>query len=86
MTNSEKSSRVKQAGAVARGAIDSAHGATRVLAEDTIRTRAYELYRQREGRNGDATSDWLAAEREHRELLGTRAQPTTEAAGHGRPQ
>lgn len=32
--------------------------------EDEIRRRAYELYEERGGRAGNATDDWLAAERE----------------------
>ena len=36
---------------------------TRVL-QERIAARAYELYRARDGRQGDALADWLEAERE----------------------
>ena len=43
-------------------------GATAVLApvdlRERIQARAYEIYLARNGRNGDALSDWLQAERE----------------------
>ena len=86
MTNPEKVSRGKEAEAVVRGASDSSHRAAGAQPEETIRDRAYQLYRERDGRDGDATSDWLAAEREHRESLGTRVQPTPETVVHGRAQ
>jgi DUF2934 family protein len=33
--------------------------------DERIRTRAYEIYRERGGRDGDDMSDWLRAEREY---------------------
>jgi hypothetical protein len=44
--------------------------------DDSIRTRAYELYvqRRRNGNPGDAASDWLQAERE---LKAFASKPTT---------
>lgn len=38
-------------------------------AEEQIRLRAYELYRERGGRVGDDLADWLQAEREYLERL-----------------
>jgi hypothetical protein len=38
-----------------------------VASEEQIRMRAYELYRERGGKVGDDTGDWLRAEREYRE-------------------
>ena len=38
-------------------------------AEEQIRLRAYELYRERGGRVGDDMADWLQAEREYRERV-----------------
>jgi hypothetical protein len=35
-----------------------------VADEETIRRRAYELYLERGGTEGDATNDWLRAEHE----------------------
>jgi hypothetical protein len=35
--------------------------------EDEIRRRAYELYEQRGGADGNETEDWFAAEREVRQ-------------------
>ena len=40
--------------------------------EDRIRSRAYELYEQRNGNAGDAESDWYRAEAE---LNGDAAEP-----------
>jgi hypothetical protein len=34
-------------------------------ADEQIRTRAYEIYRERGARDGDDMSDWLRAEREY---------------------
>jgi hypothetical protein len=39
----------------------------RVLAEEAIRARAYEIYDERGDRPGDDVDDWLRAEREYRE-------------------
>ena len=38
-------------------------------ADEQIRIRAYEIYRERGGRVGDDMSDWLRAEREYLEHL-----------------
>ena len=38
-------------------------------AQEQIRLRAYELYRERGGRVGDDMADWLQAEREYLERL-----------------
>ena len=35
------------------------------MAQEQIRLRAYELYRERGGRVGDDMADWLQAEREY---------------------
>jgi hypothetical protein len=35
--------------------------------DEEIRARAYELYLQRSGEDGDAAGDWLRAETEYRE-------------------
>jgi hypothetical protein len=86
MTNAEKASRGKEAEAEVRGASGSPLRAASALPEETIRARAYQLYREREGRGGDATGDWLAAEREQRDNIGARAQPTPGTVGHGRAQ
>jgi hypothetical protein len=40
------------------------------LAEEQIRIRAYELYRERGGQAGDDMADWLRAEREYFERVG----------------
>ena len=81
-----KAPRAKEAEAPVRGDIDTSRPAASALPEETIRARAYQLYREREGRGGDATGDWLAAEREQRENIGTRAQPTLGTIAHGRAQ
>ena len=86
MSNSGKSPRGKDADAAVRGAIYTSHRAAGALPEEMIPTRAYQLYREREARSGDATGDWLAAEREQRENIGTRAQPTLGTVGHRRAQ
>lgn len=86
MTNPGKAPRGKEAEAPVRGDIDTSRLAASALPEETIRARADQLYREREGRGGDATSDWLAAERELREDLGTRVQQTPETFRHGRAQ
>ena len=39
-------------------------------AQEQIRLRAYELYRERGGRAGDDVADWLQAESEYVERLG----------------
>jgi hypothetical protein len=41
--------------------------------QERIATRAYELYRARDGRQGDALGDWLEAERE---ILGQQSSRT----------
>ena len=41
----------------------------RPQAQEQIRLRAYELYRERGGRVGDDMADWLQAEREYFERL-----------------
>ena len=86
MSNPGKAPRGKEAEAPVRGAIGTSRPAASAPAEETIRARAYQLYREREGRGGDATGDWLAAEREQRDNLGTRAQPTPGTVGDGRAQ
>lgn len=49
-------------------------------ADEQIRMRAYEIYRERGGRVGDDMSDWLRAEREYLEGLGViRSTSGTEA-------
>jgi hypothetical protein len=45
-------------------------------ADEQIRMRAYELYRERGGRVGDDMGDWLRAEREYLEVV-----PRTTSAG-----
>jgi hypothetical protein len=47
-------------------------------AEEQIRMRAYELYRERGGKVGDDMADWLRAEREY---LERGARRTAGAAG-----
>jgi hypothetical protein len=86
MTNQGRAPRGKEAEAPVRGAIDTSRQAPGAPSEETIRAHAYQLYREREGRAGDAMGDWLAAEREHRENLGARVQPTPRTLGHGRAQ
>lgn len=49
-------------------------------AEEQIRMRAYELYRQRGGKVGDDMSDWLQAEREYLEHVRRNAQPERQAS------
>ena len=44
-----------------------------VTSEEQIRMRAYELYRERGGKVGDDTGDWLRAEREYREHVSSRS-------------
>jgi hypothetical protein len=48
------------------------------MTAERIRTRAYEIYQKRNGNgsSGDATSDWLEAERE---LNGAAAEPSAAA-------
>lgn len=43
---------------------------------EQIRKRAYEYYLERSGAPGDATSDWLQAERELRQLLAAQGVAT----------
>lgn len=50
-------------------------------ADEQIRMRAYELYRERGGRVGDDMTDWLRAEREYLE----RALSTTSANRAAQP-
>ena len=50
MTNPGKAARGKEAEAPVRGAIDTARPSASALPEETIRARAYRLYREREGR------------------------------------
>jgi hypothetical protein len=38
------------------------------LSEQMIRERAYEIYRQRGGKGGNAEGDWLTAEAELKEI------------------
>ncbi len=63
-----------------------AHGPS---AEDQIRMRAYDLYRERGGRVGGEVMDWLRAEREYLERVpGNGAiahSETTEAANGNAP-
>jgi DUF2934 family protein len=49
-------------------------------ADEQIRMRAYELYRERGGRVGDDMADWLQAEREYLERT---PKPTADPTGHG---
>jgi hypothetical protein len=44
-------------------------------AEEQIRMRAYELYRERGGKVGDDMADWLRAEREYLDYASRAAQP-----------
>ena len=41
--------------------------------DEEIRKRAYELYLERGGENGDEVADWLRAESEQRERSRTRS-------------
>jgi hypothetical protein len=50
-------------------------------ADEKIRMRAYEIYRERGGRVGDDMSDWLRAEREYLEHP-VRGQPIAGDADH----
>jgi hypothetical protein len=86
MTNPGKAQRRNEAEAPVRGAIDTSRPAAGALPKEAIRARAYQLYREREGRGGDATGDWLAAERELRESIQARAQPAPGTVDHGRAQ
>jgi hypothetical protein len=52
-----------------------------LAADEQIRMRAYELYRERGGKVGDDMTDWLRAEREYLEI----APGTTSAGPAGRP-
>jgi hypothetical protein len=47
-----------------------------LAADEQIRMRAYELYRERGGKVGDDMTDWLRAEREYLEVV-----PRTTSAG-----
>ncbi|MCK6485419.1 MAG: DUF2934 domain-containing protein [Phycisphaerae bacterium] len=47
-------------------AVDHLVPTIRLDTDEQVRQRAYELYLQRNGRTGDALSDWLLAERELR--------------------
>ena len=65
----EVTDRANDVGAAAGSALATAPqnvGDTTAAAadRDRIARRAYELYLAREGRDGDAMDDWLAAERE----------------------
>jgi hypothetical protein len=73
----ERKQPVRDAAASAKSA-ETSPRATGGMTEEEIRTRAYELYRARGGRGGDSTSDWLTAEREHRESVGPSAQATAD--------
>jgi hypothetical protein len=50
-----------------------------LAADEQIRIRAYELYRERGGAPGDDWSDWLRAEREYHERAALGAWPRTGA-------
>jgi hypothetical protein len=52
-------------------------------ADEEIRMRAYELYRERGGRVGDDMADWLQAEREYH---GHAAGDTSDAAEQNPPR
>jgi hypothetical protein len=66
MTASISSAPKKQAAAQKDRETQAALLPSAPITADRIRTRAYELYVQRKGNGGqgDATSDWLQAERE----------------------
>ena len=49
-----------------------------MTADEQIRLRAYELYRDRGGKVGDDMTDWLRAEREYLEHI---AKPAASPAG-----
>jgi hypothetical protein len=53
-----------------------------LAAEEQIRMRAFELYRERGGTAGDDMSDWLRAEREYleRRLHNSAASPAEQRA------
>ena len=94
-----KASEKKVGSDVARGtvALEAARGEIETpasgggAAEEQIRMRAYELYRERGGKVGDDMSDWLKAEREYleggpRTTADRAAQPTsspTPSTTHG---
>ena len=71
MTNPEKqpsaSSSLRQADGASLLHESPARRNERVPVDDLIRMRAYELYRERDGKTGDELGDWLRAEREYRE-------------------
>jgi len=49
--------------------VDSQLPSRSIPADEQIRMRAYELYRERDGRAGDDVADWLQAEREYLERV-----------------
>lgn len=83
-----KASEKKVGSDVARGtvALEAARGEIETpasgggAAEEQIRMRAYELYRERGGKVGDDMSDWLQAEREYLEHIRGSAQPERQAS------
>jgi len=52
--------------------------------DEEIRHRAYELYLQRNGGDGDPNGDWFIAEREVRARYAGANHPSALAAGQGR--
>jgi hypothetical protein len=72
-----------------RAEIQASTGAN-ATAEEQIRMRAYELYRERGGRVGDDMGDWLRAEQEYREhgsrgAAGPAGQRTSASAASANP-
>jgi hypothetical protein len=89
MTKTERSakSNVSSAQAVAGSSDGQSSVARAPAADEQIRMRAYELYRERGGRVGDDMADWLQAEHEYLERARKpSADPTGQAASASAPE
>ena len=65
-------------------ATDVATGLADFNLDEEIRRRAYELYLERNGADGDPNGDWFIAEREVRLRYAGANRPSALAAGQGR--
>jgi hypothetical protein len=91
MTKTERTAKSSTASAqVVAGSSDghsAVSSASRPAADEQIRMRAYELYRERGGRVGDDMADWLQAEHEYLERAPRpSADPTRQGASASAPE
>jgi hypothetical protein len=69
MTNAKSQQPAAEASPGAPAVAARAQPVSGVIADESIRMRAYQLYRERGIPGGDAMNDWLRAERECRKAL-----------------